>query len=79
MAYRKVFGGVSYLNVLKYLLIIIALVLEIIAVILLTINLDKAAILFLLFGITLVMLIIVLMAKRIVEKRRDEENDYSDY
>ena len=67
------------MNVLKYLLIIMALVLEIIAVILLTINLDKAAILFLLYGLTLAMLIIVLMAERIVEKRRDDENDYSDY
>ena len=71
--------GKAFMENLKYILIGVAVVGQIIGVILLFINVQLAIMAYVIYGIALIVLTILLIKERLKEKKEDDENDYRDY
>jgi membrane protein implicated in regulation of membrane protease activity len=67
------------MQLLKYLLLIIAVVGQITGIVFLFINIKKAAIFFIIFAIAFVLLIALFVKERLKEKKEEDANDYRDY
>jgi len=64
---------------LKYIMLSVATIGQIIGIIFLFINIKMAIIFYLCYVLALVILFWLLIRERINEKKEDEENDYRDY
>ena len=67
------------MNLLKYALLLIATVGQVIGILLLFINLVWAGIFYIAYFIALILLMVVLIMERKKEKEEDDRNDYRDY
>lgn len=64
---------------LKYISLILAILFQLLAIVFLFHNVKVAIILFILYGLSILVLLTTFIFERMKEKKEDDENDYSNY
>ncbi|WP_044748837.1 hypothetical protein [Bacillus alveayuensis] len=67
------------MQLLKYVLLIIAVIGQITGFVLLFINMKKAVLFFIIYAVSFVLLMALFIMERLKEKKEEEDNDYRDY